>query len=149
MTLLRLLCEGGALLSGALFAGAAVYISLVEHPARLACSTELAATVFGPSYRRATAMQAGLAAVSAVTGAGAWALGAGWSWAAGAGLMALIIAYTLIAIRPTNRRLLDPRLVRESRDTRALLERWGRLHAVRSVTALVAVGLYLGPLLLR
>ena len=149
MSLLRLLCEGGALLTGALFTGASVYISLVEHPARLACSTELATTVFGPSYRRATTMQAGLAAVSAVTGAGAWALGAGWTWAAGAGLMALIIAYTLIVIRPTNRRLLDPRLARGSRDARDLLERWGRLHAVRSITALMAVGLYLVPLLLR
>jgi hypothetical protein len=149
VTLVRLLCEGGALLSGTLFAGAAVYISLVEHPARLACSTELATTVFGPSYRRATAMQASLAAVSAVAGAGAWALGSGWTWAAGAGLMTLVIAYTLVVILPTNRRLLDPRLVRGSRDARALLERWGRLHAARSIMALVAVGLYLGPLLLR
>lgn len=149
MSLLRLLCEAGALLSGALFTGAAVYISLVEHPARLACSTELATTAFGPSFRRATSMQGSLAAVSGVSGVGAWALGAGWTWAAGAGLMALIIAYTLAAVRPTNRRLLDPRLARGSADARALLERWGRLHAVRSITALVALGLYLGPVLLR
>ena len=41
-----------------LFAGAAIYITFVEHPARLECGTELAATEFGPSYRRATLMQA-------------------------------------------------------------------------------------------
>src|SRR5580765_7159876 len=52
-----------ATLCAGLFAGAAIYITLVEHPARLECGTELAATEFGPSYRRATLMQASLAAV--------------------------------------------------------------------------------------
>ena len=41
------------------FAGAAIYITLVEHPARLECGTELAVTEFGPSYRRATLMHCG------------------------------------------------------------------------------------------
>jgi hypothetical protein len=43
------------------FAGAAVYNTLVEHPARMACGIELAATEFSPSYRRATVMQTSLA----------------------------------------------------------------------------------------
>jgi len=46
-----------------LFTGAAVYISLVEHPARMECEVELAATEFPPSYRRASVMQAILAAL--------------------------------------------------------------------------------------
>jgi hypothetical protein len=41
-----------------LFAGAAIYVNLVEHPARMECGPELAATEFGPSYPRATVMQA-------------------------------------------------------------------------------------------
>jgi len=45
-----------------LFAGAAIYVNLVEHPARMECGTEIAATEFGPSYRRAAVMQASLAA---------------------------------------------------------------------------------------
>jgi hypothetical protein len=38
-----------ATLCAGLFAGAAVYITLVEHPARLECGTELAVREFGPS----------------------------------------------------------------------------------------------------
>ena len=39
------------------------YITLVEHPARMQCGTLLAATEFGPSYKRAAVMQAALAVV--------------------------------------------------------------------------------------
>ena len=50
-----------AILARALFAGAAVYINLVEHPARPSCGTETAARQWAPSYKRATVMQASLA----------------------------------------------------------------------------------------
>src|SRR5688500_16255965 len=57
-----------AILASTLFAGAALYVSLVEHPARLSCGTELAATEFGPSYKRATVMQVALAVLAAIAG---------------------------------------------------------------------------------
>jgi len=59
--------QSAAILCSALFAGAALYINLVEHPARLQCGTELAATVFGPSYKRATLMQVPLAIVATIS----------------------------------------------------------------------------------
>ena len=68
--LLATMCAG-------LFAGAAIYITFVEHPARLECGTDLAATEFGPSYRRATLMQASLAAVGLLAALVAWAQGRG------------------------------------------------------------------------
>ena len=68
-TLMATLCAG-------LFAGAAIYISLVEHPARMECGTELAATEFGPSYRRATLLQASLAALGFSAAVTAWVQGA-------------------------------------------------------------------------
>ena len=43
-----------ATLACGIFTGAAVYINLVEHPARMQCGTGLAATEFAPSYRRAS-----------------------------------------------------------------------------------------------
>ena len=51
-------------LSGALFTGAALYINLVEHPARMSCGTKIAVTQWAPSYARAAVMQASLAIVS-------------------------------------------------------------------------------------
>ena len=130
-----------ATLCAGLFAGAAVYITLVEHPARLECGTALAATEFGPSYRRATIMQASLAAVGLLAALAAWAQGAGFVVLFGGLLLGVVIPFTLIVILPTNRRLLDPALDKGSPEAAALLARWGRLHAVRSVASAVAFGL--------
>ena len=127
-----------AILGAALFSGAAIYINLVEHPARMECGTRLAATVFGPSYRRAALMQVILALMATIGGAGAWLTGAPWKWLLGALFILAVIPYTLLVIRPTNRKLLDPALDRESDIAQRLLKRWGRLHAVRSVLSLLA-----------
>ncbi len=53
-----------ATLACSLFAGAAVYITFVEHPARLSCGTEIAARQWAPSYKRATVMQVPLAVLA-------------------------------------------------------------------------------------
>jgi hypothetical protein len=124
--LLAIICAG-------LFAGAALYITFVEHPARLECGTALAATEFGPSYRRATVMQASLAAVGLVAATVAWTQGRGFQVLVGGLLLGLVIPFTLLVILPTNQRLLGPGLDRASVEAQHLLERWGRLHAVRSV----------------
>jgi Domain of unknown function (DUF1772) len=129
-----------ATLCAGLFAGAAIYITLVEHPARLECGTALAATEFGPSYRRATIMQASLAAVGFLAALAAWAQGAGPAVLLGGVVLGLVIPFTLIVILPTNKRLLDPTLDRGSPEAAVLLERWGRLHAVRSVASGIAFG---------
>jgi hypothetical protein len=60
-------------------------------------------------------------------------LGAEGSWLIGGILLGLVIPFTLIVILPTNRKLRPPDLARKSLDTRRLLDRWARLHAVRSV----------------
>jgi len=128
--LLAIVCAG-------LFAGAALYITFVEHPARLECGTALAATEFGPSYRRATVMQASLAALGLVAATVAWAQGRGVIVLVGGLLLGIVIPFTLLVILPTNQRLLRPDLDRGSVEARQLLERWGRLHAVRSATSAI------------
>ena len=77
---MRQIAEFIAVLSCALFAGAAVYITFVEHPARMQCGVEIAATEFAPSYRRATVMQATCAAVGLLSSLAAWLAGATFWW---------------------------------------------------------------------
>ncbi len=143
LELVAVLCTG-------LFAGAAIYITLVEHPARLECGTALAITQFRPSYRRAAVMQASLAGVGCLAGVAGWALGSGTPVLVSGLLLGAAIPFTLIAILPTNKRLLDAALDRESPEAAALLARWGRLHVVRSALSGVAfllLGLYLAGVL--
>jgi uncharacterized membrane protein len=130
-----------------IFAGAAVYINLVEHPARMGCDTKTAATVWAPSYKRATAMQAPLAVLSFVAGVAAWLLGGGFMWLAGAVLIALVVPFTFIVIMPTNHQLLAPGRDLASAETRALLQKWGKLHTVRSALSLAASVIYVVALL--
>jgi hypothetical protein len=132
-----------ALFATALFAGAALYINLVEHPARMRLPTAAAAAQWAPSYGRATWMQAPLALVGCASGlAVAW-LGGGGAWLAAAGAIGAVVPFTFMAIMPTNRRLLESGRDLASAETRGLLERWARLHAVRSALSLVALALYL------
>jgi hypothetical protein len=132
-----------AVLCCMLFAGAAIYINLVEHPARMGCDTKTAATVWAPSYKRATVMQAPLAGVSFLAGVGAWLVGSSILWLIGAVLIGLVIPFTLIGVMPTNNQLLASGRDLSSAETRSLLEKWGRLHAVRSVLSFLASIVYL------
>jgi hypothetical protein len=140
---MRHIAEFVAVLACALFAGAAVYLSLVEHPARMECGVELAATEFAPSYRRATVMQASLAAVGLVSSIAAWLAGASFLWVIGGVLLGSVIPFTLIVILPVNKQLLNPGLDRRLAETERLLARWGMLHAVRSVLSGLALLLFL------
>src|SRR5919109_3451738 len=99
-----------AILCAGVFAGAALYITAIEHPARLACGLTIAVTAFAPSYHRATVMQASLAVVGCVAGVAAGMhSGNGWLLI-GALLLGSVIPFTLLVIWPTNKRLLDPTL---------------------------------------
>lgn len=136
-----------ATLSAGLFSGAAIYINLVEHPARMSCGTDVAVTEFRPSYKRATVMQASLAAFGTLNAVIAWFLDGGLAWLIGGLLLSSVIPFTLIVIFPTNRQLLDPNLDKKSGLALQLLTRWGRLHAVRSILSLAALLIFLFSLM--
>jgi len=126
-----------------LFAGAAVYINAVEHPARLACGTELAVREFAPSYRRATIMQASLALLGASAGLIAAWLRRDLALLLASVILGAVIPFTLLVILPTNRRLLDPALNPKSSHAMVLLTRWGLLHGVRTVLSVLAFLIFL------
>ena len=140
---MRQMAEFISVLSCALFTGAAIYITFVEHPARMQCGVEIAATEFVPSYRRATVMQATCAAVGLLSSLAAWLTGASFSWLIAGVLLGSVIPFTLIVILPTNKRLLSPTLDRRSAEADRLLARWGKLHGVRSVLSGLALLLFL------
>jgi len=134
-------------LCSSVFAGAAVYVNLVEHPARMACGTILAATEFAPSYKRAAIMQASLAACGLIASVVAWLAGASGWWLIGGILLGSVIPFTLFFIMPINKELPDPSLDKGSDRTNQLLLRWGHLHAVRSVLSSTALLIFLSCLL--
>jgi len=138
-----------ATVCGAVFAGAAAYVSFVEHPARIACGPAVALRQFAPSYHRGTIMQASLAVLGALAGVLAWWMGGSVVWAFGAAFLGFAVPFTLIAIFPTNHKLLDPALEPTSPEAARLLARWGDLHAVRTVVGFLAFGFFLLALFWR
>jgi Domain of unknown function (DUF1772) len=132
-----------ATFSAALFAGAALYINVAEHPARMTLDTRNAAAQWAPSYRRATLMQAPLAILSLVTGVASWVLGGGFGWAIAAFLIGAVVPFTLIGIMPTNKALLAPGRDLGNEETRNLLQHWEKLHRVRTALSLASTILYL------
>jgi hypothetical protein len=130
-----------AIVSTTSFAAIALYVSIGEHPARMECGPELASFVFGPSYRRAARIQATLALVATLAGAGLWYLERELAWLTASVLIFSVVPITLIAIRPTNRRLLDPDLDRTSPATYELLRIWARLHGVRTLLSIAATAI--------
>ena len=131
-----------ATLTAAIFAGAALYVNLVEHPARMTLDTRAAVLEWAPAYARGTWMQAPLAVVSFLAGLGAWWSGAGIGWAIAALLIGAVVPFTFLAIMPTNQHLLASGRDLASTETRGLLERWAKLHAVLTLLSLAATALY-------
>jgi hypothetical protein len=132
-----------AVLSASLFAGAALYITVAEHPARMRLETRMAALQWAPSYERAAWLQAPLAIVSFLSGMVVWLQGGHAGWLVAALLVGSVVPFTLVVIMPTNHRLLTSGRDLSSTETRHLLVRWGRLHAVRTALSLVGTLVYI------
>jgi hypothetical protein len=125
--------------STALFALWALYISLVEHPARISAGPAAGLAQWRSSYPRAAPWQAGAAALALVSGLAAWVVTGRWTWGVAGLLVGAAIPFTLMAVMPTNRRLEAPGI--GASEAEALLHRWGRLHWVRTLLGLLALGL--------
>jgi hypothetical protein len=134
-----MLIRGLAILATALFTGAALYVTLAEHPARMACTTEVALAQWRRSYPRGTRMQATLAVLGTLLGIAAGITSGGATWIVAAFALSAVVPFTLFVMWPVNMRMEDVTLDLASAEARNLLARWGRLHAVRTVISLVAL----------
>jgi hypothetical protein len=135
-----------ALVCAAAFAGAAFYINVAEQPARLSLNDKSLLGQWKPSYARGFAMQGSLALVAGVLGLMAAWQTADWRWLGGAAAVLANWPYTIVAIKPTNDRLGAIADDNAGPASRAMIETWGRLHAVRTTLGIIATLAYLWAL---
>ena len=136
---MMLLAGLGAIVAASLFTGAAAYISLVEHPARLGLDDAPLLAQWKPSYARALPLQSGLAVLGGVLGLVAWYVTRNWLWIAGSVALLANWPFTIFGIMPTNNRLKE---IEPGPQSRKLLIAWGKLHNVRSILGGVATMLF-------
>lgn len=127
-----------ALVSAALFTGAAIYINIVEQPARLTFDDRALLAQWKPSYARGFIMQALLALTAGLLGILASAVTRDFRWLVGSALMLLNWPFTMLVIMPMNRRLEATPLDQAGEDTRELIEKCAGLHMVRSILGAAA-----------
>jgi hypothetical protein len=132
-----------ALVTAALFSGAAIYVSVAEHPARLRLDDSALLAEWKPSYERGFAMQAPLALIGFLLGIIAARSEMDWRWLAGALLLLANWPFTLIAILPTNKLLMGITPQGADQKSRELIEKWGRLHMVRTALGATATLFFL------
>jgi hypothetical protein len=125
-----------ALVVAALFTGAALYINVAEQPARLRLDPQALLAEWKPAYKRGFAMQAPLVVLGSVLGIIAWQQRRDWRWLLGVIVFLANVPYTLLVIMPTNNQIMYTDIA--GPNSRALVERWGMLHAVRTLLGAVA-----------
>jgi hypothetical protein len=132
-----------ALVVAAIFTGAALYVNLVEQPARLLLDDRALLAEWKPAYKRGTAMQAPLAMLGCLLGLIAWWQASYLGFLIGGIAMLAPWPWTLVAIMPTNKALLATAPDAASPKSRALILRWGALHGVRTALGALATIAYL------
>ena len=137
-----------ALFLATLFAGAALYITIVEQPARLLLPDGPMLAQWQPSYARALPIQGALAIAGGVAGLASWYVDGGAAWIVGSVVLLANWPVTVLVIFPVNKRLQATRPEDADAESRRLLVQWGGLHAIRSALGLAAALIFAGAIVL-
>jgi hypothetical protein len=127
------------LVAATAFAAIAVYISVVEQPARLLLETQPALAQWAAGYPTAMKIQGGLAIVCAMLAGWLWFRTRNLLWLAGAAIVLANWPFTLVFLMPINDVMLTTAPGESQDGMRLLLSKWGQLHAVRSLLGALAV----------
>lgn len=127
-----------ALIVAALFTGAAFYINWAEQPARLGLDDKAVLAEWKPSYKAGFSMQATLAVAGFLLAAVTWMHGGHWFWLLGGLVLVANWPFTLIVIMPVNNQLMAIAPDNAGPKSRAMIERWGVLHGMRTLLGALA-----------
>jgi hypothetical protein len=124
------------------FLGAAVYIGLVEQPARLALRTRAMMQEWMPSNRRGTLMLSVLAAVSAILAYVQFRTSGDIRWIIGGAVILASWPYAYYVMTRVNIWLSAIAPVRAISPARRLMRDWGVLEWGHALIGLIAAGVF-------
>jgi Domain of unknown function (DUF1772) len=127
-----------ALIAVSAFTGAALYVNVVEQPARLSLDDRALLAEWKPSYKRGAAMQVPLALAGFLLAMVAWWQTSYAGFLIGGVATVAALPWTLIAIKPINDALLATEPDQAGPQVRARVVKWGALHAVRTALGAIA-----------
>lgn len=136
-----------ALAVAAFYAGAALYVNLVELPAIETLDDRNQLAAWRVALQRGFLLQAPLCIIGFLLGLVAWAGTHFVSDAVGSLAMLANVPWTLAMIAPTNNRLHQTTPEAAGAASRALIKRWGSLHSIRTALGLLALIAFLQALL--
>jgi uncharacterized membrane protein len=136
-----------ALVFASAFTGAALYVNLVEQPARLALDDSSMVKEWAPSDRRGFALLGGLALLSALAAVIAFGQAGDIRWLVGALLVLASWPYTFFVIVPLNNRLLAAPPAQPEADAREMVKDWGRLEWGLAALGVIATAVFTWPLI--
>ncbi|KAM3143909.1 hypothetical protein pb186bvf_003960 [Paramecium bursaria] len=128
-----------SVVSAGLFAGAALHVSVTEHPIRFNIPLDVAHEQWKQSYLMAAKFQSVFALVSSA--AALYYYKQSKLLLYGGLLIFSVVPFTFLGIMPTNLKLLSKEQLLNDEQKVKLLRRWGNLHWVRTVASIVAFGI--------
>lgn len=131
-----------ALATAGAFAGASLYVNVVEQPARMALGDDALIKEWEPSDRRGFTLLASLAAAAALFGFIAYRELNDVRWLLGALIAIASWPYTYLAIVPLNNRILALIGAEAAHEARKVIALWGQLEIGQTALGVLATLVY-------